>query len=156
MSAEVRPEEPLTPEPGPIRGKKFTTTTLMVGLIILVAGAAAIALGKVANTALSLRRTEKVRADLYAWKAQLAKDNPSIVFAVVVEGSTVDLLGTSLHHNGKYTTPTGRPVLIDLEYRRDWSNQPFFLSSSLGRLEMSQPTIGFGAIWWFGQKQGAW
>jgi len=38
------------------------------------------------------------------------------VFAVVVEGSTVDLLGPRLHHNGKYTTPTGRPVLIDLEY----------------------------------------
>ena len=52
--------------------------------------------------------------------------------------------------------PAGDGFLIDLEYRRDWSNQPYFLSSLLGVLEKEQPTIGFGVVWWFGQKQGAW
>jgi hypothetical protein len=42
------------------------------------------------------------------------------------------------------------------EFRRDASNKPYFLSSSLGLLEQSQPTIGLGAVWWFGQKEGAW
>jgi hypothetical protein len=43
-----------------------------------------------------------------------------------------------------------------LEYRRDMSNKPYFLTSTLGVLANSQPTIGFGAVWWFGQKQGSW
>ena len=42
------------------------------------------------------------------------------------------------------------------EFRRDQSNQHYFLGSSLGVLEASQPTIGFGLVWWFGQKEGAW
>ncbi|HEY2050736.1 MAG TPA: outer membrane beta-barrel protein [Caulobacteraceae bacterium] len=42
------------------------------------------------------------------------------------------------------------------EFRRDMSNMPFFYSDTLGVLLRDQPTIGFGAVWWFGQKQGAW
>jgi hypothetical protein len=42
------------------------------------------------------------------------------------------------------------------EFRGDWSNKPFFYGDALGVLLRDQPTIGFGAIWWFGQKQGAW
>lgn len=52
--------------------------------------------------------------------------------------------------------PARDGFLIDIEYRRDWSNQPYFLSSALGVLEKDQPTIGIGVVWWFGQKQGAW
>ena len=47
-------------------------------------------------------------------------------------------------------------LLVRGEFRRDHSNQPYFLTHSLGSLETSQPTIGFGLVWWFGQKQGAW
>ena len=52
--------------------------------------------------------------------------------------------------------PAGDGFLVDLEYRRDWSNAPYFLSNTLNVLEHSQPTIGVGLVWWFGQKQGAW
>lgn len=52
--------------------------------------------------------------------------------------------------------PAGDGFLIDAEFRRDWSNKPYFLSSTLGLLKQDQPTIGFGAVWWFGQKQGSW
>jgi hypothetical protein len=46
--------------------------------------------------------------------------------------------------------------LIRGEFRRDQSNQHYFLSNTLGVLEASQPTIGLGLVWWFGQKEGAW
>ncbi len=46
--------------------------------------------------------------------------------------------------------------LMREEWRRDWSNQPFFLSDTLGVLEKSQTTVTLGLIWWFGGKQGAW
>jgi hypothetical protein len=42
------------------------------------------------------------------------------------------------------------------EYRIDSSDRLYFQTSMLGRLTLDQPTIGFGAVWWFGQKQGAW
>jgi hypothetical protein len=46
--------------------------------------------------------------------------------------------------------------LLRGEFRRDASNQHYFLGSTLGVLQSAQPTIGFGAVWWFGQKKGAW
>jgi hypothetical protein len=46
--------------------------------------------------------------------------------------------------------------LLRGEFRRDESNQHYFLSNTLGVLQLAQPTIGFGAVWWFGQKDGAW
>jgi hypothetical protein len=46
--------------------------------------------------------------------------------------------------------------LMRLEFRRDQSNRPYFLGHTLGLLETSQPTIGFGLVWWFGGKEGAW
>ncbi|GAC1310484.1 MAG: hypothetical protein NVSMB10_18240 [Steroidobacteraceae bacterium] len=42
------------------------------------------------------------------------------------------------------------------EYRRDQSNQPYFLGHSLGDLQNRQPTIGLDLVWWFGQKTGTW
>jgi Putative beta-barrel porin-2, OmpL-like. bbp2 len=52
-----------------------------------------------------------------------------------------------------------RPVdgfLMRGEFRRDQSNQRYFLSSTLGGLEIAQPTLGLGLVWWIGQKDGAW
>jgi hypothetical protein len=46
--------------------------------------------------------------------------------------------------------------LARVEFRRDQSNRPYFLGHTLGLLEVSQPTIGFGLVWWLGQKQGIW
>ena len=42
------------------------------------------------------------------------------------------------------------------EYRRDWSNQPIFLTSQQGVFSKDQNTATMGVIWWFGRKQGAW
>jgi hypothetical protein len=46
--------------------------------------------------------------------------------------------------------------LARVEWRRDFSNQPFFLTSVPGQLKKEQNTATLGLIWWFGQKQGAW
>ncbi len=42
------------------------------------------------------------------------------------------------------------------EWRRDSSNQPFFLTSVLGNLKKEQNTATVGLIWWFGKKTGTW
>ena len=42
------------------------------------------------------------------------------------------------------------------EYRRDWSNQPIFLTSQQNVYSTHQDTATLGVIWWFGRKQGAW
>jgi hypothetical protein len=43
-----------------------------------------------------------------------------------------------------------------MEYRRDFSNQRFFLSSRTGVLETAQPTVTLGLIYAWGTKQGSW
>ncbi len=42
------------------------------------------------------------------------------------------------------------------EWRRDFSNRPFFLTSTLGILNNQQNTSTLGLVWWFGAKQGTW
>jgi hypothetical protein len=42
------------------------------------------------------------------------------------------------------------------EWRRDFSNQPYFLTDTLDILRKQQTTVGIGLVWWFGGKQGAW
>ena len=42
------------------------------------------------------------------------------------------------------------------EYRRDWSNQPIFLTSAQSVFSKDQNTATVGVIWWFGRKQGPW
>lgn len=46
--------------------------------------------------------------------------------------------------------------LMREEWRRDWSNQSYFLSDALGVLKKSQTTATIGLVWWFGGKEGAW
>src|SRR5579885_2172866 len=46
--------------------------------------------------------------------------------------------------------------LVRGEWRRDFSNRPFFLTSSPGLLKKEQNTATLGLIWWFGGKEGAW
>ncbi|MGA7242416.1 MAG: outer membrane beta-barrel protein [Terracidiphilus sp.] len=43
-----------------------------------------------------------------------------------------------------------------LEYRRDWSNIPYFVTSNPGILSTHQDTLGAGLVWWYGGKQGPW
>ncbi len=46
--------------------------------------------------------------------------------------------------------------LLRGEYRRDYSNQPFFLTEHPGFLKKEQNTATLGLIWWFGRKEGNW
>jgi hypothetical protein len=57
---------------------------------------------------------------------------------------------------GTYDYKVGEGLLTRLEYRRDWSNVPFFLTNKPGVLSASQPTFTVGVVWWVGGKQGAW
>jgi hypothetical protein len=43
-----------------------------------------------------------------------------------------------------------------LEWRRDFSNQPFFLTGTPGILKKEQNTATLGLIWWWGRKTGSW
>jgi hypothetical protein len=46
--------------------------------------------------------------------------------------------------------------LVREELRHDFSNQPYFLTDTLGHLSNDQTTATVGLIWWFGGKQGVW
>jgi hypothetical protein len=43
-----------------------------------------------------------------------------------------------------------------LEYRRDWSNVPYFQTSNPAVLATHQDTATLGLVWWYGGKQGTW
>jgi Putative beta-barrel porin-2, OmpL-like. bbp2 len=46
--------------------------------------------------------------------------------------------------------------LMRYEWRRDYSNQPSFLSDVQGVLSKEQTTATVGLMWWWGRKEGAW
>jgi len=46
--------------------------------------------------------------------------------------------------------------LMRYEWRRDFSNQPSFLSDTQGILSKQQNTATVGLMWWWGRKEGAW
>ncbi len=46
--------------------------------------------------------------------------------------------------------------LMRYEWRRDFSNQPSFLTDVQGVLSKDQNTATVGLIWWWGGKEGAW
>jgi hypothetical protein len=45
---------------------------------------------------------------------------------------------------------------VKLEWRRDFSNQRYFLTDMLGVLSKEQTTATVGVVWWFGKKTGPW
>jgi hypothetical protein len=50
----------------------------------------------------------------------------------------------------------GNGFLVRMEWRRDYSNQPFFLTNIPGVLKKEQNTATLGLIWWFGPHSGSW
>lgn len=46
--------------------------------------------------------------------------------------------------------------LARAEYRRDFSNQQFFLSDTVNRPRRAQTTATLGLVYWWGTKQGSW
>ncbi len=57
---------------------------------------------------------------------------------------------------GTYEYKFGVGFLTRVEFRKDWSNVPFFLTNKPGVLSPSQPTLTVGVVWWAGGKQGVW
>jgi hypothetical protein len=47
-------------------------------------------------------------------------------------------------------------MLMRYEWRRDFSNQPTFLTSTQGGYSKQQNTATVGLIWWWGRKEGSW
>jgi len=47
-------------------------------------------------------------------------------------------------------------LLMRYEWRRDFSNQPTFLSDIQGVLKQDQNTATLGLVWWWGRKEGSW
>jgi hypothetical protein len=61
----------------------------------------------------------------------------------------------------KETTMTYEYKIADglvsrVEWRRDFSNQPFFLTETPNVLKKEQNTATLGLIWWWGRKTGSW
>ena len=46
--------------------------------------------------------------------------------------------------------------LLREEWRRDFSNQPYFYTNRLGVLKREQNTATLGLVWWFGPKKSPW
>jgi Putative beta-barrel porin-2, OmpL-like. bbp2 len=46
--------------------------------------------------------------------------------------------------------------LVRSEWRHDWSDQPFFLTSTPKVYETSQDTATLAVTWWWGTKRGVW
>ncbi len=46
--------------------------------------------------------------------------------------------------------------LLREEWRRDFSNQPYFYTGVLDKLKREQNTATLGVIWWFGPKKSPW
>ncbi|HEX4950223.1 MAG TPA: porin [Blastocatellia bacterium] len=67
-------------------------------------------------------------------------------------GTTQALKDTTL--TADYKVADG--FLLRSEWRRDSSNQPFFLTHRPGGLKKEQNTATLGLIWWFGRKEGSW
>ncbi len=57
---------------------------------------------------------------------------------------------------GTYEFKVADGLLSRLEYRRDWTNVPFFLTNRVGVLSANQDTLTVGLVWWYGGKQGSW
>jgi hypothetical protein len=50
----------------------------------------------------------------------------------------------------------GDGFLMRYEWRRDFSNQPTFLTDTQGVLSKEQTTATVGLVWWWGRKEGIW
>ena len=47
-------------------------------------------------------------------------------------------------------------MALFVEYRRDWTNIPYFATNNPAGPSTHQDTLGAGVVWWYGGKQGAW
>src|SRR5262245_27477018 len=52
--------------------------------------------------------------------------------------------------------PAADGFLIRAEWRRDFSDTPFFLTNTAGSVKDDQQTATLGLVWWWGNKRQAW
>jgi hypothetical protein len=57
---------------------------------------------------------------------------------------------------GTFERRIGDNFLLRAEYRRDLSNQRFFLTQNPLIFSHAQSTATLGLVWWYGAKQGSW
>jgi hypothetical protein len=87
--------------------------------------------------------------------------NPKFALAARAEYMSDGGLFSGLNQALKETTVTfdynlGDGFLTRYEWRRDFSNQPSFLTDVQGVLAKQQSTATIGLIWWWGRKEGSW
>ena len=67
-------------------------------------------------------------------------------------GTTQALKETTITYEYKFA----EGFLMRTEWRRDFSNVPFFRTDAPGILKKEQNTATVGLVWWIGRKQGPW
>ncbi len=87
--------------------------------------------------------------------------NPKFALAARSEYMQDGGLFSGIHQDLKETTLTfdynlGNGFITRYEWRRDFSNQPSFLTATQGVLTKQQTTATMGLIWWWGRKEGPW
>jgi len=82
-----------------------------------------------------------------AWRAEYMADH-----AGLFSGAAQVLRETTFTTEYKFA----EGFLARFEWRRDFSNHPYFLTDTLGLLKKEQNTAAVGLVWWFGAKEGAW
>ena len=71
-------------------------------------------------------------------------------------GQTQALKEFTVSAGHTFAQTSGGSFLARAEYRRDFSNQRFFLTDTAGQLVHAQTTAEIGLVFWWGTKQGAW
>jgi predicted porin len=87
-----------------------------------------------------------------AGRFEYAGDNLSDDGVSLFTGMDQDIKETTVTAEYKFN----EGFLLRGEYRRDWSNEPFFLTGTPGVLKKEQNTAMLGLVWWFGRKKGEW
>jgi hypothetical protein len=82
-----------------------------------------------------------------ALRAEYVRDDGGLF-----SGQTQSLRETTLTYDYK----VGEGFLMRSEWRRDSSENPFFLTDTVNVLKTNQQTATLGLIWWWGTKRGAW
>ena len=71
-------------------------------------------------------------------------------------GKTQALKEFTLSADHTFAQSAGSGFLARAEYRRDFSNQRFFLTDTTGLLVHAQSTAELGLVYWWGTKTGSW
>ncbi|HMF92731.1 MAG TPA: outer membrane beta-barrel protein [Vicinamibacterales bacterium] len=83
-----------------------------------------------------------------AGRAEFMRDHGGLF-----SGVTQSLKETTVTYDYR---PAADGFLIRAEWRRDFSDTPFFLTDTAGSVKDDQQTATLGLVWWWGNKRQAW